>query len=94
MKKIKPLGEHVLVKRNEPKTQKGGIFLPDSAKEKPREGEVVAVGTGKLEENGQRRPMKVKVGDKVLFGAYAGTEIKGEDNLLIIGEDEILALVQ
>lgn len=94
--KVKPLNDRVLVKRIEemPMT-KGGIYIPDTAKEKPIEGRVVAVGEGKLTEDGKRIPMTVKVGDRVLFGKYAGTEIKieGEEHLMM-REDDILAIVE
>ncbi len=93
---VTPLGDRVLVKRvaADDKT-KGGIILPDTAKEKPREGIVVAIGNGKLLENGNRQPMSVKSKDRVLFSSYAGSEIKldGEE-LLILGEDEILAIIE
>ena len=93
---VTPLGDRVLVKRvaADEKT-KGGIILPDTAKEKPREGIVVAVGNGKLLENGSRQQMSVKQKDRVLFSSYAGSEIKldGEE-LLILGEDEILAVIE
>jgi len=89
---VTPLHDRVLIKRIEEKeTVKGGIIIPDSAKEKPQEGEVVAAGAGKIEK-GQRVPLDVKVGDRVLFGKYSGTEIKVEDvDYLILREDEILA---
>jgi chaperonin GroES len=89
---VTPLHDRVLIKRIEEKeTVKGGIIIPDSAKEKPQEGEVVAAGAGKMEK-GQRVPLDVKVGDRVLFGKYSGTEIKVEDvDYLILREDEILA---
>ena len=93
---VTPLGDRVLVKRvaADEKT-KGGIILPDTAKEKPREGIVVSVGNGKVMENGNRQPMSVKAKDRVLFSSYAGSEIKldGEE-LLILGEDEILAIIE
>lgn len=95
--KIKPLGDKVLVKRiEEEEKTKEGIIIPDTAKEKPQKGEVIAVGDGKLLENGQRVPLTVKEGDKVLFGKYAGTEIKidGEEGYLIMSEDEILAIIE
>jgi len=92
---VTPLGDRVLVKRvaADDKT-KGGIILPDTAKEKPREGIVVAVGKGKLLDNGERQPVSVKAKDRVLFSSYAGSEIKldGEE-MLILGEDEILAII-
>ncbi|MBM3963007.1 MAG: co-chaperone GroES [Planctomycetes bacterium] len=93
---VTPLGDRVLVKRvaADDKT-KGGIILPDTAKEKPREGVVVSVGNGKLLDNGSRQAMSVKKSDRVLFSSYAGSEIKldGEE-LLILGEDEILAVIE
>lgn len=94
--KIKPLHDRVLVKRiNQEEKTKGGIIIPDSAKEKPMEGEVVAVGSGKLSTDGKLTPLQVKTGDRVLFAKYAGTEVKieGEDHL-IFSEDEILGIVQ
>ncbi|RMG59434.1 MAG: co-chaperone GroES [Deltaproteobacteria bacterium] len=94
--KVKPLHDRVLVKRieEEPKT-KGGIIIPDTAKEKPQEGEVIAVGDGRVLENGEKVPLSVKVGDRVLFSKYAGTEIKieGEEHL-ILREDDILAIIE
>jgi len=89
---ITPLHDRVLVRRIEEKeTVKGGIIIPDTAKEKPQEGEVVAVGAGKIEK-GERVPMDVKAGDRILFGKYSGTEIKVEDEeYLILREEEILA---
>ena len=93
---VTPLGDRGLVKRvaADDKT-KGGIILPDTAKEKPREGVVVSVGNGKLLDNGSRQAMSVKKNDRVLFSSYAGSEIKldGEE-LLILGEDEILAVIE
>lgn len=94
MKKIKPLGNRVLIKRSKAPTTKGGILLPDSAQEKPKEGTVIAVGPGKVDEHGKRDTMQVKVGDLVLFSAYSGTEVKGDDEeLLIISEEEILGVL-
>jgi len=89
---ITPLHDRVLVKRIEEKeTVKGGIIIPDTAKEKPQEGEVIAVGAGKMEK-GQRIPLDVKAGDRILFGKYSGSEIKLDDQeYLILREDEILA---
>jgi len=95
MSKIRPLHDRLLVKRIEEKeTVKGGIIIPDTAKEKPQEGEVLAVGNGKLLDNGTKVPLDVKVGDKILFGKYSGTDIKidGEE-VLILREDEVLAVV-
>jgi len=93
--KVRPLHDRVLIKRiEEQETVRGGIIIPDSAKEKPQEGEVMAVGTGKRLENGQVTPMEVKSGDRVLFGKYSGTEIKLDgDELLILREDEILGIL-
>lgn len=91
---VTPLHDRVLVKRIEEKeTVKGGIIIPDTAKEKPQEGEVIAVGAGKIEK-GERVPLDVKAGDRVLFGKYSGTEIKIEDvEYLILREEEILAKI-
>lgn len=94
---IKPLGDKVVIKvlEGEMKT-KSGIVLPDTAKEKPQEGEVVAVGTGKVLENGQRVAFDVKVGDKVIFSKYAGTEVKfeGQEYLIVSAERDILAIIE
>ena len=94
--KVRPLQDRIIVKRlsGEEKT-KGGIIIPDSAKEKPLEGEVVAVGKGKVLEDGKVREPEVKVGDRILFGKYSGTEIKidGEDHL-ILREDDILGIIE
>ena len=93
--KVKPLGDRVLIKRVEPEeTKKGGIIIPDTAKEKPMEGKVIAVGSGKYDENGKRIAMDVKKGDRVLIGKYAGTEFKLDDNdHVIVREDEILGVM-
>jgi chaperonin GroES len=92
---IKPLGDRVLVQAVEESEQvKGGIVIPDSAKEKPQEAEVIAVGPGKLNDDGNRSPMDVEKGDRVLIGKYSGSEIKiGDQDLVIVREDEILAVV-
>ncbi|MDQ3010289.1 MAG: co-chaperone GroES [Acidobacteriota bacterium] len=93
---IRPLNDRIIVRRTEDQEQmRGGLYIPDTAKEKPQEGEVIAVGNGKLLENGQRVSMDVKAGDKVLFGKYAGTEIKldGEE-YLILREDDVLGVVE
>ncbi|MHB8068818.1 MAG: co-chaperone GroES [Desulfobaccales bacterium] len=93
--KVKPLNDRVLVKRTEELTvTKGGIVIPDTAKEKPIEGKIVAVGPGKMSEQGQRMTLQVKEGDKVLFGKYSGTEIKVEgDEFLMMREEDILAII-
>jgi chaperonin GroES len=95
--KVRPLHDRVLVKRIEEGLEKtaGGIYIPDTAKEKPQQGEVVAVGDGKILENGTRQALDVKVGDRVLFGKYSGSEIKidGEE-FLIMREDEILGIIE
>ena len=93
---IKPLGDRVLIKQiASEEVTKGGIVLPDTAKEKPQEGEVLAVGPGKLLDNGGRAPMEVSVGDKVLFAKYAGSEIKqdGEEYMILNAERDILAVI-
>ncbi len=93
---VRPLHDRVLVKRVEEKeVVKGGIIIPDTAKEKPMEGEVVAVGPGKVQEDGKRSPLDVKAGDRILFGKYAGTEIKIDDqDYVIMREEEILAVFE
>jgi chaperonin GroES len=93
--KVKPLGDRILVKRVEPQdAKKGGIIIPDSAKEKPMEGKVIAVGQGKTDEHGKRIPMEVKAGDRVLIGKYAGTEFKlDDDEHVIVREDEVLGIL-
>ncbi len=92
---VRPLHDRVLIKRLEEKEViKGGIIIPDTAKEKPMEGEVVAVGPGKIQDDGKRSPMDVKAGDRILFGKYAGTEIKIDDeDYVIMREEEILAVM-
>ncbi len=92
---VRPLSDRILIKRVEPEHKmKGGIIIPDTAKEKPLEGKVVAVGAGRLDDNGKRVPLEVKVGDRVLIGKYAGTEIKiDETEHVIIREDEILGVI-
>jgi chaperonin GroES len=94
--KIRPLHDRVVVvRREEEKTSPGGIVIPDTAKEKPIKGEVVAVGTGKVLENGQVRALAVKVGDAVLFGKYSGTEIKIDGTeYLILREDDIMGVLE
>jgi len=94
---LKPLGDRVVVKPLEAESKsKGGIVLPDSVKEKPQEGKVVAVGKGKTLENGSVQAMEVKVGDKILYGKYSGNEIttKDGDELLIMREEDILAIIK
>jgi chaperonin GroES len=96
MSSIKPLQDRVILKRIEEGEQiRGGIIIPDSAKEKPQEGEVIAVGEGKKLDSGERLPLDVKEGDRVLFGKYAGTEIKLDgDEYLIMREDDILGVIE
>lgn len=93
---IKPLGDRVVIKALEAEQKtKSGIVLPDTVKEKPQEGEIIAVGAGKVLENGQRIAIEVKVGDKVLFSKYAGTEVKVNDqDYLVLSERDILAIVE
>ena len=93
---IRPLQDRVVAKRIEQTEEvRGGIIIPDTAKEKPQEAEVVAVGPGKLDDNGKRVPVDVKKGDRVLIGKYSGSEIKLDDqDLVILREDEILAVVE
>ena len=93
--KVRPLHDRVLVRRIEEKeTAKGGIIIPDTAKEKPQEGEILAIGNGKILENGTKVALEVKVGDKILFGKYSGTDIKIEgEEVLILREDDILAVI-
>jgi chaperonin GroES len=93
-KQIKPLGNRIVVKRQEAKTTKGGILLPEAAQEKPRQGKVVAVGPGKVDEKGKSHPIEVKVGDEILFASYSGTEYKADDiDYLILSEEDILAVL-
>ena len=94
--KVKPLYDRILVKRIEEKEQKRGtIIIPDTAKEKPMEGKVIAVGGGKIDDNGKKVPLEVKAGDRVLFGKYAGTEIKIDDQEhVILREDEVLGILE
>jgi chaperonin GroES len=93
--KVKPLGDRILVRRvEEEEVQRGGIIIPDTAKEKPQQGEVLAVGPGRLNDDGKRIPLEVKTGDRILMGKYAGTEVKldGEE-CLILREDDVLAVL-
>ena len=94
--KVKPLHDRIVIKRVEEKeTIKGGIIIPDTAKEKPQEGEVIAAGTGKKTEEGKVIPLDVKAGDRILFGKYSGTEIKiDNEEFLIIREDEVLGIIE
>ncbi|HUU51217.1 MAG TPA: co-chaperone GroES [Nitrospinota bacterium] len=94
--KVRPLQDRILVKRLEEKEEKkGGIIIPDTAKEKPQEGKVIAVGSGKILDNGKRQPLEVKKGDKVLFGKYSGTEVKiDEEEYLIMREEDILGIIE
>jgi chaperonin GroES len=93
---FRPLGDRVLVKRVEEETKsKGGIIIPDTAKEKPQEGEVVAVGPGARDEDGERIDMDLKVGDKILFGKWSGTEVKIDgDDLLIMKESDVMGVLE
>jgi chaperonin GroES len=93
---VRPLHDRILIKRIEEKeTVKGGIIIPDSAKEKPQEGEVIAAGKGKKTDKGELIPLDVKAGDRILFGKYSGTEIKLEgEEYLIIREDEVLGVIE
>lgn len=94
--KVRPLHDRLIVKRlEEEEKTKGGIIIPDTAKEKPIEGRVIAVGDGKMKEDGTKIPMEVKVGDRILFAKYAGTEVKidGEEHLMM-REDDVLAIIE
>jgi chaperonin GroES len=96
MPKIKPLGNRVLVQRSKAQTSKGGILLPDSAQEKPKEGVVLATGEGTRNDQGTLEPLHVKVGDRFLFSSYAGTEVKNsesEEEYLILSESDILGIL-
>lgn len=94
--KIRPLHDRVVVRRTEDeRTSPGGIVIPDSAAEKPMQGEVLAVGNGKITEGGDQRPLDVKVGDKILFGKYSGTEVKVDgEELLMMREDDIMGVIE
>jgi len=93
---IRPLHDRIIIKRmEEERTSPGGIVIPDSATEKPIKGEVIAVGNGKLLENGEIRALDLKAGDKVLFGKYSGTEVKVDgDDLLVMKEDDVMAVIE
>ena len=94
--KIRPLHDRILVKREEEKeVKKGGIIIPDTAKETPQEGKVIAVGGGKVNEDGKKIPLDVKAGDKILFGKYSGSEVKLDDEeYLILREEDVLAIIE
>jgi chaperonin GroES len=94
--KIRPLHDRLIVKRiEEAEVRKGGIIIPDTAKEKPQEGKVIAVGAGKLNDEGKKIPMDVKTGDRILFGKYSGSEVKLEDEeYLILREEDVLAILE
>jgi chaperonin GroES len=94
--KIKPLHDRVIIRRiEETENMRGGLYIPDSAKEKPQEGEVIAVGEGKYKEDGTRQSLDVKEGDRILFGKYSGSEIKlDNEEFLIMREDEILGVIE
>ena len=94
--KIRPLQDRVVIRRmEEERTSAGGIVLPDSATEKPAQGEVIAVGNGKVLTSGEVRPLDVKVGDRVLFGKYSGNEVKiGDENLLVMREEDIMGVIE
>jgi len=95
--KIKPLGNRVLIQRSKAQTTKGGILLPETAKEKPKEGVVIAAGPGKINDDGKHEPMNLKVNDRVLFSSYSGTEVKNGDTTteeyLIMSEDDVLGIL-
>ena len=93
---IRPLHDRVIVRRlDDERTSPGGIVIPDTAKEKPIRGEIIAVGHGKVLENGEARPLDVKVGDKILFGKYSGTEVKiGNEELLVMREEDIMGVIE
>lgn len=93
---IRPLHDRIIIKRfEEERTSAGGIVIPDTAAEKPIKGEVIAVGNGKILENGETRPLDVKQGDKVLFGKYSGTEVKvGSEDYLVLREEDVMAIIE
>jgi chaperonin GroES len=93
--KVRPLHDRILVERIEEEVRKGGIIIPDSAKEKPQQGKVIAAGPGRVDENGKRIAMDVKKGDYILFGKYSGNEIRvGEEEYLIMREEDVLAIIE
>ena len=93
--KVRPLQDRILVERIEEEVKKGNIIIPDTAKEKPQQGKVIAVGPGRIDESGKRVPMDVKKGDMILFGKYSGNEIKVDDKeLLIMREEDVLAVIE
>jgi chaperonin GroES len=94
--KIRPLHDRILVKRiEEQEVRKGGIIIPDTAKEKPQEGKVIAVGNGKVGDDGKKIPLDVKAGDRILFGKYSGSEVKVEDEeYLILREEDVLGIIE
>jgi len=94
--KIRPLHDRILVKRvEEQQVKKGGIIIPDTAKEKPQEGKVIAVGNGKVNDEGKKIPLDVKAGDRILFGKYSGSEVKVEDEeYLILREEDVLGIIE
>jgi chaperonin GroES len=94
--KIRPLHDRILVKRvEEQEVKKGGIIIPDTAKEKPQEGKVIAVGNGKVSDEGKKIPLDVKAGDRILFGKYSGSEVKVEDEeYLILREEDVLGIIE
>jgi chaperonin GroES len=94
--KIRPLHDRILIKRQEEKeTRKGGIIIPDSAKEKPQEGKVIAVGNGKVSDEGKKIPLDVKTGDRILFGKYSGSEVTLDDvEYLILREEDVLCILE
>ena len=96
MKKIRPLHDRILVKREDEGEEKiGGIIIPDTAKEKPQEGKVIAAGNGKITEDGKKIPLDVKAGDRILFGKYSGSEVKIDDKeYLILREEDVLAILE
>jgi len=92
--KVKPLGNRVLVKRSSSPTSKGGILLPETAKEKPRQGEIIAVGPGKMDKQGKYIPLSLNIGDVVIYSTYGGVEVPmDEEDFLLLSEDDILAVL-